>query len=695
MKRNRYLPMAALFGALTMLASVLLLAAEPKAAQQACEKGQVYLEKGDDDAAIAAFTEAIHLEPQYAEAYHSRGVAFGNEGEYVKALADLGEAIRLKPNEARTHYLMAGIHRRNGDPKMAGKVLMRAIELDPQGLRDFFWRAWICVGKRDIDKGIALCTERLHEAGKFPDSADYRCRGHLRYLNRDFDIAIADFTEALHHRPNRSWDCDCTLWFDRGCAHLENGKLESAISDLTEAIRINPGEMKPYVRRAWAFVEKGEIEKALADSAEALRLVPDSGEAHAIGGYALERKGDREQVRRHYAEAVRIEANNDHEEELRNLFACLSQPAWHDMPITLPVYSWLGSKQNRDSIDTSPEQAASLRQVAAEFPAEYQRWVMTYGQQLSHLPAGEQNAELAKAAGPHEEGQRKECCKRVEAILTSQQLDACKRFTLYSAARSVAFSVGRTEVDLIAQQREMFGKIRQEFSDQVERERKRWDEQLLTLLTARQRERLVAEIQRQDFRQTTIGSRPFGSSVRSSAPKVDPNSAFLYRLSFFGALYLPSVRKEAGLTANQQDQLAELNERMVSDQQELGRQLGENATEHERAVLTLQTAAGRRIEGLLTPKQLTALRDITLRVEGPLYLHDPFIREKIGLSASQNAAVQQCVREWNERVLRQSRKIDEKMFRLLTLQQQEKLREIVSDREWCENPRAATLNKSE
>jgi tetratricopeptide (TPR) repeat protein len=53
-----------------------------------------------------------------------------------------------------------------------------------------------------------------------------------------------------------------------------------AIADYTEAIRLEPRSVDPYLRRAWAFVLKREFEKALGDFDEIIRIEPRSASAY-------------------------------------------------------------------------------------------------------------------------------------------------------------------------------------------------------------------------------------------------------------------------------------------------------------------------------------------------------------------------------------------------------------------------------
>ena len=90
-----------------VLAVALLLpsvAASADPAKEAYTKGLALLEKQADDAAIAAFSEAIRLDPRNARAYDGRGAAHGFRGEIDKAIADFTQAVRLDPKDVMAYF---------------------------------------------------------------------------------------------------------------------------------------------------------------------------------------------------------------------------------------------------------------------------------------------------------------------------------------------------------------------------------------------------------------------------------------------------------------------------------------------------------------------------------------------------------------------------------------------------------------
>ena len=98
-----------------VLVGILLLpkvAASADAAAEACQGGKACLEKGDFNAAMVAYTEAIRLDPKLAEAYLSRGRAYEEKAEHAKAIAGYAEAIRVNPKLAEAYLSRGGATRK-------------------------------------------------------------------------------------------------------------------------------------------------------------------------------------------------------------------------------------------------------------------------------------------------------------------------------------------------------------------------------------------------------------------------------------------------------------------------------------------------------------------------------------------------------------------------------------------------------
>src|SRR3981189_1294491 len=105
----------------------------------------------------------------------------------------------------------------------------------------YFWRAVGWNKKGNYSKVVADTTEapRLK-----PDQALYNMRGSAYYDKGEYDIAIADFNDALRIGPPSG-----TIFHNRGNAWRSKGDYARAIADYDEAIRLTPNEAYSYQNR--------------------------------------------------------------------------------------------------------------------------------------------------------------------------------------------------------------------------------------------------------------------------------------------------------------------------------------------------------------------------------------------------------------------------------------------------------------
>ena len=73
-------------------------------------RGVRHIDQGQDDLAIADFSEAIRLNPNFVSAFVRRGLAYTLIGEYDHAIADYGAAITLDPQTAEYFSIRGDVH---------------------------------------------------------------------------------------------------------------------------------------------------------------------------------------------------------------------------------------------------------------------------------------------------------------------------------------------------------------------------------------------------------------------------------------------------------------------------------------------------------------------------------------------------------------------------------------------------------
>jgi tetratricopeptide (TPR) repeat protein len=117
----------------------------------------------------------------------------------------------------------------------------------------------------------------------------------------DHSTKIAELTEAIRLDPK-----DVKAYFYRGLLLSAKEDFDAAIADLTEAIRLDPTKALLYYYRGLNYSSKGDFDAAIADLTEAIRLDPKNANAYYFRGRAYEVKGEDAKAAEDSAEAEKL-----------------------------------------------------------------------------------------------------------------------------------------------------------------------------------------------------------------------------------------------------------------------------------------------------------------------------------------------------------------------------------------------------
>ncbi|MDR1811621.1 MAG: tetratricopeptide repeat protein, partial [Candidatus Fibromonas sp.] len=106
-------------------------------------------------------------------------------------------------------------------------------------------------------------------SGTKNDAEAYYKRGVEYYEKKDYDKAISEFTEAIRLNPKYA-----EAYYIRGRMYILKEDYDIAISDLNEAIRLKRNYAEAYKMRGFTYRLKGDYDKAISDLNEAIRLNP-------------------------------------------------------------------------------------------------------------------------------------------------------------------------------------------------------------------------------------------------------------------------------------------------------------------------------------------------------------------------------------------------------------------------------------
>jgi tetratricopeptide (TPR) repeat protein len=128
---------------------------------------------------------------------------------------------------------------------------------------------------RSGDQAIIAC-DRAINSGKFAGhdlAVLYNDRGDRKQFKSDLDGAISDFTEAI------KLDAKYALAYkNRGTAHYKRSEYDAAIQDFDQAVQLQPDHWDAYSALGDVYWRKGEIDRAVDDYEKALSLNPPEEE---------------------------------------------------------------------------------------------------------------------------------------------------------------------------------------------------------------------------------------------------------------------------------------------------------------------------------------------------------------------------------------------------------------------------------
>ena len=148
------------------------------------------------DRALADFDEAVRLDPKPSTLV-ARGALRASKRNYDDAVADFGEAIRMDDSLAEAHLQRGLAWARKGESERAIEDATRALKLDP-------------VGPILHNGSLMMYSPRPRAVDRrIHDATAYKLRGMAQFQRAQFSAASADLSETLRIAPG---DSESALW---------------------------------------------------------------------------------------------------------------------------------------------------------------------------------------------------------------------------------------------------------------------------------------------------------------------------------------------------------------------------------------------------------------------------------------------------------------------------------------------------
>jgi tetratricopeptide (TPR) repeat protein len=127
-------------------------------------------------------------------------------------------------------------------------------------------------------------------------------RGHVQFARMKMELAIADYTEAIRIAPGSK-----EAYTSRSRAYMLNGQNQRAIDDAKRAIKIDPSFAGAHIALGMAYHNAGRTKEALACADKAIEVDPESAEAYFRRGDFLRLADRSTEAMADYGRAMKLD----------------------------------------------------------------------------------------------------------------------------------------------------------------------------------------------------------------------------------------------------------------------------------------------------------------------------------------------------------------------------------------------------
>lgn len=235
---------------------------ELKAKGNAAFKAKQYKE------AIDWYTKAIALDPSSEASgalYSNRAASWQGLSDYAKAAEDADLCIKVRPDWLKGYFRKGVAMQSMGNPDEAQKAFQEALRVEPNN-------------GEVMEKLQAINAQLRERNGKAKPSSckvadEAKLLGNSLFSEGKYEQAALFYTRAIELQKEPTKE-KATYYANRAACYQQTHLYQQMVDDCTTAIKIDPQNVKAYIRRAIAYEGMEKWKLALEDYNKAKSLAP-------------------------------------------------------------------------------------------------------------------------------------------------------------------------------------------------------------------------------------------------------------------------------------------------------------------------------------------------------------------------------------------------------------------------------------
>jgi len=229
------------------------------------EKGRLAEVRGDMDAAVASYREALEEAPNDAALKSRLGAVLVLTGKLDEGEQLLREVIEAKPYAAEAEHYLGRVELERGQTEVARQHFLRAARLESDSGLYRMYVAWVALESNEMTTALRELDTALKLDPTLGDAFWLRARIRIRAGTvRD---ALGDLRKAIELNPSR-----VDAWAAMGECHYQLGQMKEAILDFEKAVAGDPERGYWWYRLGRLRLDEGQRAKALTSFGHATSL---------------------------------------------------------------------------------------------------------------------------------------------------------------------------------------------------------------------------------------------------------------------------------------------------------------------------------------------------------------------------------------------------------------------------------------